>query len=89
MADPLVNKVVDDNGTERYVAAGGPSDDPERQTDAPAQQPADTPAPADPTDPEADQPGRLVTEQEATPDAATPPAPSGDGVESGPVDNGS
>lgn len=73
MSDPLVKTVTDDDGTERYVAAGGPSD----TEPATPESVSDTPEPADPNDPEADQPAKLVTEE--TPDAAAPDAANGDG----------
>ncbi len=82
MPDPLVSKVRDDDGTERYVAAGGPSDT-GRDTAGVAsvdQAPA-TPEPADPNDPDADQPAHLVTEE--APDADAPDAADGDGADPG------
>jgi hypothetical protein len=77
MSDPLVKTVTGDDGTERYVAAGGPSDTDAVEQVGVATVPAKQADAVDPNDPDVDQPAKLVTEE--APDAATPDAAAGDG----------
>lgn len=78
MSDPLVNEVTDDDGTQRWVAAGGPSDN--DTTPGPdVAETADGQPQADPNDPDVDQPAQVIQE---APDAAADAA-DGDGADAG------
>lgn len=74
MSDPLVKKVVDDDGVERYVAADGPSDPDATPL---AERGGDTPA-GDGDGSPGDVQGKVV-EKEA-PDAGAADAADGDGA---------